>query len=113
MDRPLFAVAFYSALHYFASRVIVPRVPGFGSVTGNDKVFLPEKLPSTVNALVVGIGALYTMSKRGIFWGEGVDKLNAWSEEVDMVFSSHMGFTIYDTYSGFERKQLWFIGSIY
>jgi hypothetical protein len=101
MDRPLAALAIYSGLHFFASRVLMPKLPA-SELLSKDRVYLPEKLPSTVNAIATGSLALYSVWKRGIFWGEGVDKLNAWSEEVDLCFAGHLGFTVYDTYSEFR-----------
>lgn len=103
MDRPLVALALHSGLHYFTSRFIVPRL-ATGHLTAKDRVYLPEKLPSTVNAAFVGCLALYSVLKRGLFWGQGVDKINSWSDEVDLMFAGHLGFTLYDSYGGCNRE---------
>ncbi|KAI9021293.1 hypothetical protein DFJ74DRAFT_643759 [Hyaloraphidium curvatum] len=97
MDRPLLAMAAYSLLHVLAARGILPHVPA-AHMKGKERTYLAEKLPSTVNALFVGSLGLYCVVKKGILWGNGVDKLKAWGEELDWLFAGHLGFTVYDTY---------------
>ncbi|KAJ9065423.1 hypothetical protein DSO57_1019751 [Entomophthora muscae] len=59
----------------------------------NDRIDLPEKIPSCINGLITGLLGLYV-----IFWDCAFkfDVINPYPPILDTLFSNYVGYTIYD-----------------
>jgi len=85
----------HAFLHIFSSKILLSKLPPSikARLTSSDFIYLPEKIPSTVSALFVGLGSLYLcVIKKS--WKN--DIFQRYPPFLDVILSAHVGFSIYD-----------------
>ncbi|TPX59326.1 hypothetical protein PhCBS80983_g02536 [Powellomyces hirtus] len=102
------SLGFYSALHALAALVIRKRVPKGALLTRSDLVFLAEKFPSTISALVTALPSFY-LHVRSRPWKH--DVITPYPKLFDDILAQHIGYTIYDlavmVYVGGQHPSAW------
>jgi len=86
---------FYEIVHYLSEKYFISRLDKHvvAKLDICDRIDLPEKIPSTINGLVVGTLGLYV-----IFWEKAFenDVVYPYPLALDLLFGSFVGYTAYD-----------------
>ncbi|KAJ3090642.1 hypothetical protein HK102_003120 [Quaeritorhiza haematococci] len=103
-------LALHICAHKFAAHVVNTTLPAstLRTLSPSDRLYLAEKLPSTLNALIVSLPSLHLLLRQQPYKH---DLFKPYPELLDRVFAAHLGFTIYDMWvmavQGREHFSVW------
>jgi hypothetical protein len=88
---PVFNTTLFCILLHVTAGQFLPK-----GMPRHDSIFLPQKLPSTVNALFCGTLAIKALYIDKV-WKTSESIATGWSPLVDKIFAFNMGYDLYDT----------------
>ncbi|KAI8591335.1 hypothetical protein BDZ88DRAFT_49446 [Geranomyces variabilis] len=106
-DAPVLkAGSLYAALHVIAAAAVRHKLDP-SSLSRSDRIFLAEKLPSTVSAFLTAVPSIVLHSR--LPWRN--DLITPYPRLLDRILAQHIGYTLYDlaimAYAGGQHPTAW------